>query len=107
MAVALRIGRGTLGLVILLVLCITAGIADDSGLIGALGFLAFLSPALVITATKVLNRRDSAEPMSAFQIATSFVKYAIFTWLTLIGIAVAILAALFVVCMVGGGPNFH
>jgi hypothetical protein len=106
-AAMIWIGRGTLGLVAFTVLCIAVGFAQDAGPEGALGFLLFLSPALVITATKALNRRQSASAMSTFQIATSFVKYAIFTGLALFGIGVAIIAALFVVCLATGPPSFH
>ena len=90
-----------------IVLSIAAGIVQNEGPGGAIGFLVLISPALAITATKALNRRGSASAMSAFQIATSFVKYAIFTWLALIAIGVALIVALFMVCLATGPPSFH
>ena len=101
------LGRGVLGLLAFIVFCMTVGIAMDEGVGASAGFLLFLLPGFGITTTKFLNRRDSATAMSAFQVAVSFVKYTIFTYLVVIGIFVALLVATIAVCLSSGPINFH
>lgn len=102
------LGRVVLTVTGLLLLLMVTGIAVDEGIESAIGFLFFLAPAFVITATKALKRRGTENAMSAWQISKTFILWAIGTWLLLIGIVIAAVAALFVVCMAGGGiGNMH
>lgn len=101
------LGGIVLGITALLLLFMMAGIAANDGPESVIGFLLFLTPAFVITLTKTLRRRDTENPMSLLKITTTFLFWSIGSVLLLIGLVIALVAALFVVCLVEGPPNFH